>query len=98
MAVLSPAKQSTTTTTVANAQVFYSSWSATAVFTVTGKPYLQGNRARIVPNSQTAPAPPISTTTTPITPATSSPSMPDPPVLKRQQQRYMFIGKPLKAW
>jgi hypothetical protein len=81
-----------------NTQVFDSSWSATAVFTVSGEPlgnaFLQGNTAHVVPVSQPTvppppPAPPPATTSTP-EPAQKQEQL--------QKQRHVFIGKPLKAW
>ncbi|KAH9041032.1 hypothetical protein EDB85DRAFT_1564834 [Lactarius pseudohatsudake] len=56
VSVLLPAKQrSTKTTTTTDAQVFNVSWSATAVFTVSGEPlssaFLHGNKTHIVPVS-----------------------------------------------
>jgi hypothetical protein len=81
-----------------NTQVFDSSWSATAVFTVSGEPlgnaFLQGNTAHIVPVKQpTAPPPPPAPP-----PATSS----TPEIAQKQEQlqkqRHVFIRKPLKAW
>jgi hypothetical protein len=70
-----------------NTQVFDSSWSATAVFTVSGEPlgnaFLQGNTAHVVPVQQpTVPPPP---------PA-------PPPATSSQKQRHVFIGKPLESW
>ncbi|KAH9013550.1 hypothetical protein EDB84DRAFT_1532628 [Lactarius hengduanensis] len=58
VSVLPPAKQrSTKTTTTTDSQVFNPSWSATAVFTVSGEPlgslsaFLHGNKTHIVPVS-----------------------------------------------
>ncbi|KAH9013546.1 hypothetical protein EDB84DRAFT_892532 [Lactarius hengduanensis] len=69
VSVLLPAKQrSTKTTTTTDAQVFNVSWSATAVFTVSGEPlgsaFLHGNKTRIVPVSQPT-ASPVAAVTTP---------------------------------
>ncbi|KAH9036072.1 hypothetical protein EDB84DRAFT_1197633 [Lactarius hengduanensis] len=93
-----------TTTTTPDAEVFDGSWSATAVFTVSGEPlgsaFLQGNKARIVPVSQPT-ASPATATTTPSAPAsfTSSP-IPEPMQEQQQSQRrqHAFIGKPRKMW
>ena len=81
-----PAKQRrarTMKTTTTDAQAFDESWSATAVFTVSGEPlgsaFLQGNVARIVPP--------------PATSATPQSTQEQP-----KQRRYVFIGKPLEAW
>ena len=91
-------QRSTTATTSSDTHVLDESWSATAVFTVFGEPLgsaiLQGNTARIVPVPQATDPTPISST-----PNTSTPQ----PAQQQQQQqpqkhRYIFIGKPLKAW
>ncbi|KAH9036066.1 hypothetical protein EDB84DRAFT_1437744 [Lactarius hengduanensis] len=97
-----PAIMATTTTT--DAEVFDGSWSATAVFTVSGEPlgsaFLQTNKARIVPVSQPT-ASPATATTTPSAPAsfTSSP-IAEPTQEQQQSQRrqHGFIGKPRKTW
>ncbi|KAH9012643.1 hypothetical protein EDB84DRAFT_931517 [Lactarius hengduanensis] len=56
-----------TTTPTPDAEVFDGSWSATAVFTVSGEPlgsaFLQGNKARIVPVSQPTASPAAATST-----------------------------------
>ncbi|KAH9055280.1 hypothetical protein EDB87DRAFT_1338580 [Lactarius vividus] len=91
-------------TTTTDAQVFDESWSATAVFTVSGEPlgsaFLQGNKARIVPVSQPT-ASPAAATTTPTAPTTITAS-PIPEVAQEEQRlhkrRYAFIGKPRKTW
>jgi hypothetical protein len=74
------------------AQVFDGSWSATAVFTVSGEPlgsaFLQGNTARIVPAPQATTPPP----------ATSSIHQPTQEQQQVQKRRYVFVGKPLKGW
>ncbi|KAI9436041.1 hypothetical protein H4582DRAFT_496407 [Lactarius indigo] len=98
-----PAKQrpAKTTTTTTDAQVFDASWSATAVFTVSGEPlgsaFLHGNKARIVPVSQPTASPPPAATTL-AAPATISTSPIPEPSQKLQRRRYMFIGKPRKTW
>ena len=81
----------TPTTPIANMPVFDSSWSATPVFTVSGEPlgnaFLHGNTAHVVP--LVLPLPP----TPP--PATNSST---PETAQTQKRRYVFIGKPRKAW
>ena len=93
----------TTTNTTTDSQRFDSSWSATAVFTVSGQPLghaiLQGNEARIVPVPQatvTLPVPPAATTTATLA-TYSTPEAPPKPQ-QPQKRRHVFIGKPLKTW
>ncbi len=101
---MAPKQPATTTMTTADAQVFDRSWSATAVFTVSGEPLgsavLHGNKARIVPDPQATVSPSAVATTTTTTIATSS--IPKPAQKQQQQQlqrrQYVFIGKPRKAW
>ncbi|KAN0136413.1 hypothetical protein V8E53_005781 [Lactarius tabidus] len=86
------------TTNTTNTQVFDSSWSATAVFTVSDEPlgnaFFQGNTAYFVPVQQpTFPPPPPAPP-----PATSSTPELAQKHHQAQKQRHVFIGKPLKAW
>ncbi|KAH9069494.1 hypothetical protein EDB83DRAFT_437758 [Lactarius deliciosus] len=89
------------TTTTTDAQVFDESWSATAVFTVSGEPlgsaFLQGNKARIVPVSQPT-ASPAAATTTPSAPASFTSSSIPEPTQEQQRRQHAFIGKPRKTW
>ena len=92
-----PAKKRTPKTTItpttptANMPVFDSSWNATPVFTVSGEPlsnaFLQGNTAHVIPV-----IPPL-----PPTPPPSANSS-TPETVQTHKHRYMFIGKPRKAW
>ncbi|KAH9041043.1 hypothetical protein EDB85DRAFT_1886676 [Lactarius pseudohatsudake] len=93
-----------TTTTTTDAEVFDGSWSATAVFTVSGEPlgsaFLQGNKARIVPVSQPTASPTAATTTPSAPPSFASSPIPEPTQEQQQSQRrqHAFIGKPRKTW
>ena len=92
----------TTTNMTTDSQVFGSSWSATAVLTVSGVPlghaFLQGNEAGIVPVPQATITPPIPPTTATATPAIICP----PETVSRPQQlpkrRYVSIGEAFKSW
>ena len=95
-----PPKERTPKTTItptsptANMPVFDSSWSATPVFTVSGEPlgnaFLHGNTAHVVPvvPPPLRPTPPATNSSTPETTQTA----------QTHKHRYVFIGKPLKAW
>ncbi|KAH8983254.1 hypothetical protein EDB86DRAFT_2967695 [Lactarius hatsudake] len=88
-------------TSTTDAEVFDGSWSATAVFTVSGEPlgsaFLQGNKARIVPVSQPT-ASPAAATTTPSAPASFTSSSIPEPTQEQQRRQHAFIGKPRKTW
>ncbi|KAH9167665.1 hypothetical protein EDB89DRAFT_107258 [Lactarius sanguifluus] len=90
-----------TMTSTTDAEVFDGSWSATAVFTVSGEPlgsaFLQGNKARIVPVSQPT-ASPAAATTTPSAPTTITASPIPEPTQEQQRRQHAFIGKPRKTW
>src|SRR6266702_8135767 len=96
-----PKRPATTTMTTADTQVFDRSGSATAVFTVSGEPlgsaFLHVNKARIVPNPQAMVSPSAATTTTVATSSIPKPAQKQQQ-LQLQRRRYVFIGKPLKAW
>ncbi|KAH9069575.1 hypothetical protein EDB83DRAFT_2373420 [Lactarius deliciosus] len=89
------------TTSTTDAEVFDGSWSATAVFTVSGEPlgsaFLQGNKARIVPVSQPT-ASPAAATTTPSAPASFTASSIPEPTQEQQRRQHAFNGKPRKTW
>ena len=90
------APKTTPTAPAANVQVFDSSWSATAVFTVSGEPlvnaFLHGNTAHVVPVQQQL--------TLPLPPPALPPATGLTPELSQELQKrpYMFIRKLRKAW
>ena len=83
-------KPTAPTAATADGPVFDSSWSATAVFTLSGEPlgnaFLRGNTAHVVPVVPLLPSAP--------SPATSS----TPETAQMQKHRDLFNGKPRKAW
>ena len=83
-------KPTAPTAATADGPVFDSSWSATAVFTLSGEPlgnaFLRGNTAHVVPVVPPLPSAP--------SPATSS----TPETAQMQKHRDLFNGKPRKAW
>ena len=87
-------KTTTPTAPADNVQVFDSSWSATAVFTVSDEPlhnaFLHVTHVAPVQQQLTVPLPPPA-----LPPATSL-----TPKLSQELQRrwYLFIGKPREAW
>ena len=85
----------TPTAGTANAPVFDSGWSATLVFSVSGDPlgnaFLHGNTAHAVPVSQ-QPTVPL------LPPAPPSATISTLETAQTQKHRYVFIGKPRKAW